>query len=122
MKRRLVLDHATIADLRGRFPVDPDRTTRLQRVVLNQERSATNAEVEDALVAAVRDYRALHLAALDMLTRCPTCRCGAVATVVDHAAKRDSCDACHTGSATDRPWAGLARAMVDATTLPGVKP
>lgn len=51
MKRRLVLDHATIADLRGRFPVDPDRTTRLQRVVLNQERSATNAETEDALLA-----------------------------------------------------------------------
>lgn len=122
MRRRLVLDHATIADLRGRFPVDPDRATRLQRVVLNQERSATNAEVEDALVAAVRDYRALHLAALDMLTRCPTCRCGAVATVVDHAAKRDSCDACHTGITTDRPWAGLARAMADATTLPGVKP
>ena len=122
MRRRLVLDHATIADLRGRFPVDPDRTTRLQRVVLNQERSATNAEVEDALVAAVRDYRALHLAALDMLTRCPTCRCGAVATVVDHAAKRDSCDACHTGIAADRPWAGLARTMADATTLPGVKP
>ena len=58
---------------------------------------------------AVRDYRALHLATLDMLARCPTCRCGAVATVVDHAAKRDSCDACHTGNATDRPWAGLAR-------------
>lgn len=42
--------------------------------------------------------------------------------VLDHAAKRDSCDACHTGSATDRPWAGLARAMADVTTLPGVKP
>ena len=122
MRRRLVLDHATIADLRGRFPVDPERTTRLQRVVLNQERGASNAETEDALIAAVRDYRALHLSVLDMLTRCPTCRCGAVATVVDHAAKRDSCDACHTGITTDRPWAALARTMADLTTLPGVKP
>lgn len=122
MKRRLVLDHATIADLRGRFPVDEGRTTRLQRVVLNQERKCSIIEAEDALLAAVRDYRALHLAALDMLARCPTCRCGAVATVVDHAAKRDSCDACHTGITTDRPWAALARTMADLTTLPGAKP
>ena len=114
-----MLDHATIADLRGRFRWTPNAPPGCSASLLNQERNATNAETEDALLVAVRDYRALHLATLDMLARCPTCRCGAVATVVDHAAKRDSCDACHTGNATDRPWAGLARAMTDVTTLPG---
>lgn len=122
MSRRIVLDHATIADLRGRFPVDETRTTRTQRIVLNQERKCSIIEAEEVLLVAVRDYRALHLAVLDMLTRCPTCRCGAVATVVDHAAKRHSCDVCHTGITTDHPWAALARTMADMTTLPGVTP
>jgi hypothetical protein len=119
MIRRLVLSRATIADLRGRLPVDPDATTRLHRIVLNQERGYSLAEAEDAMSAAVRDYRALHLAVLEMLARCPSCACGAVATVVDHAAKRDACDACHTGTTTDRPWAEVLRTVASLTTLPG---
>lgn len=119
MIRRLVLSRAVIADLRGRFPVDPGATTRLQCIVLNQERNCSLVEAEDAMIAAVRDYRALHLAVLEMLAQCPSCACGAVATVVDHTLKRDACDEHCTGVRTERPWAEVARLMANLTTLPG---
>lgn len=121
-RARFVLARSVIADMRSRFPVDPDLTTRLQRIVLNQERGCSIIEAEEAQLLAVRDYRALHLSVLEMLARCPSCSCGAVATVVDHTAKRDLCDACHTGITTDRPWAALVRTMASLTTLPGRMP
>ena len=118
---RLVLDRATLRDLHERNPVDEARTTRLQRIVLGQERSGvTKAEAEDADEVAIRDYRALHVAALDTLARCPVCPCGAVSTVCDLVAKRYLCDACAPPHALGhpQPWAPLARAVARLTTLP----
>lgn len=110
-----------VRDLTERNPIDDTRLTPPERVVMMPHGMHITANaVMDTLHDLRTDALALHVAALDTLSRVPACPCGAVSTVCDLKERRYLCDACAPPHALDRPqpWAPLARAVARLSTLP----
>lgn len=110
-----------VRDLTERNPIDDTRLTPPERVVMVPHGMHITANaVMDTLHDLRTDALALHVAALDTLSRVPSCSCGAVSTVCDLKERRYLCDACAPPHALDRPqpWAPLARAVARLSTLP----
>lgn len=83
---------ALLRDLTERNPIDDTRLTLPERVVMVPHgMHITASAVMDTLHDLRTDALALHVAALDTLSRVPACPCGAVSTVCDLKERRYLC-------------------------------